>query len=98
MQQRLDKGRRLLAESERLRGSTDLQVEPQQSMARRRGKWRLPTSPLQCSPRSALQLFVTHFEWVERVHRAFLDEARQERQGLTALEKEQVRSLGWLGG
>lgn len=105
VRERLEKGRRLLAESEDFRGSTDLQVG-------RRCAWHtsgqlpqptLPAAKGMCIGRATLpvlthnwlcctlQLFLEYMDSVEQLQQLWMEAPHVPRQGLSARQKEQVR-------
>ncbi len=89
---RLEKGRRLLQESEEHRGCRDLQVGH-----RHRSFQPSPLAPQLAAP-CCVQLYVEGMDLTVQLHRIFLDDSGQRRQGLTAQEKLQVLGSGdpWL--
>ena len=81
---RLEKGRRLLQESEEHRGSRDLQARPPAAC-------RSPRPAQRCSPSPChLQMFVESMDLTVQLHRIFLDDSGRQRQGLTSRENQEV--------
>lgn len=100
LQEKVERGSRLLSESEQHRGSTDLQVgggmaveaaAPGSAMlgvllcSCMHVAWR--TDPLF---RFSLQNFVRHCKLTVQLHNALLDDSNQPRQGLSRQDEEQV--------
>ena len=93
--ERVERGRRLLAESEEHRGSPDLQVGRRQRAAGAsagsgvavgwpRQAVQLPPPAIDC-----LQAFVEDMTFTVAMNRLFLDDSGRQRTGLTAQEKQQ---------
>ena len=88
--ERLEKGRRLLQESEEHRGSWDLQARPPAACRSPRPACRSPHPAAHHAAPCCVQLYVEGMDLTVQLHRIFLDDSSRQRQGLTAQEKLQV--------
>ena len=86
--ERLEKGRRLLQESEEHRGSRDLRAGPPAACPSPRPARRQPAAH-PAAP-CCVQLYVESLDLTAQMHCIFLDDSGRQRQGLTAEEKLQV--------
>ena len=106
VREKVERARRLLAEPGEQQGSADLQARAKAmgigAEGGRPGDTSAWNSELCCSALSRpafqkwhtsqmlLQRYVRNMDWLEALHRTFLDESGEERQGLRKRERLQV--------